>query len=108
MTENGDPYENAIAERVNGILKIDFHLNRVFSTFEEAERAVEVSIRNYNHLRPHLSCGYLTPAAAHASTQPLQQRWKPKVYPSRKIPTADKLGRGEPDSPTVTTSRQDY
>ncbi|WP_324680351.1 IS3 family transposase [Hymenobacter sp. GOD-10R] len=108
MTENGDPYENAIAERVNGILKIDFHLNRVFTTFEEAQRAVEASIRNYNHLRPHMSCGYLTPAAAHASTQPLQQRWRPKVYPSRKTPTADKLGHSEPDLSTVTTSRQDY
>nr|WP_262898965.1 IS3 family transposase [Hymenobacter piscis] len=45
MTENGDPYENAIAERVNGILKIDFRLNQVFHTFEEAQRAVEASIR---------------------------------------------------------------
>ncbi|WP_243650985.1 IS3 family transposase [Hymenobacter gummosus] len=84
MTEDDDPYENAIAERVNGILKIDFRLNRAFRTFEEAQRAVEASITNYNHLRPHMSCGYSTPAAAHASTQPLQQLWKPKVYPSRK------------------------
>jgi len=36
MTEDGDPYEKAIAERVNGLLKMDFRLNRVFSTFEEA------------------------------------------------------------------------
>ena len=53
MTQQGDPYENrtggpAIAERVNGILKTDFRLNRVFVTFEEAERAVHKSIYNYN------------------------------------------------------------
>ncbi|GAB4039354.1 integrase core domain-containing protein [Spirosoma gilvum] len=48
MTQQGDPYENAIAERVNGILKTDFRLNRVFVTFEEAEKAVEKSIYNYN------------------------------------------------------------
>ncbi|HEX8426130.1 IS3 family transposase [Hymenobacter sp.] len=102
MTENGDPYENAIAERVNGILKIDFRLNRVFNTFDEAQRTVEASIRNYNHLRPHMSCGYLTPAAAHTSTEPLQQLWKPKVYSSRR-----KGDSNEPPLPTVTTSLQD-
>ena len=73
MTQQGDPYENAVAERVNGILKMDFRLNRIFTTFDEAARAVEQSIYNYNHLRPHMSCGYLTPAAAHISTEPLQK-----------------------------------
>ena len=80
MTQRGDLYENAVAERVNGILKTDFRLNRVFTSFNEAARAVEQSMRNYNHLRPHMSSGYLTPAAAHASTEPLQKHWKPKVY----------------------------
>ena len=87
MTQHGDPYENAVAERVNGILKTDFRLSRVFATFEEAEHAVATSIQNYNHLRPHMSCGYLTPAAAHESTQPLQKLWKPKTYGSPKAPT---------------------
>ena len=41
MTQHGDPYENAVAERVNGILKTDFRLNRVFTSFNEAARAVE-------------------------------------------------------------------
>ena len=76
MTQHGDPYENAVAERVNGILKTDFRLNRVFATFDEAARVVEQCVRNYNHLRPHMSCGYLTPAAAHISTEPLQKHWK--------------------------------
>ena len=88
MTQQGDPYENAVAERVNGILKTDFRLNRVFTTFDEAARAVEQSIHNYNHLRPHMSCGYLTPAAAHSSTEPLQKHWKPKVYKTTQPPTS--------------------
>ncbi|WP_236943164.1 integrase core domain-containing protein [Hymenobacter sp. PAMC 26628] len=88
MTQHGDPYENAVAERINGILKTDFRLNRVFTTFDEAARAVEQSVRNYNHLRPHMSCSYLTPAAAHASTKPLQKHWKPKVYKIAQPPTS--------------------
>ena len=50
------PLRNAVAERVNSILKTDFRLNRVLTTFDEATRAVEQSVRNDNHLRPHMSC----------------------------------------------------
>ena len=73
MTQHGDPYENAVVERVNGILKTDFRRNCVFTIFDESARAVDHSVHNYNHLRPHMSCGYLTPAAAHASTEPLRK-----------------------------------
>ena len=92
MTQHGDPYENAVAERVNDILKADFRLNRVFITFDEVARAVEQSVRNYNHLRPHMSCGYLTPAAAHASTEPLQKHWKPKVCETAQTPLPIDIG----------------
>jgi len=107
MTENGDPYENAIAEQVNGILKIDFRLNQVFNTVEEAQWIVEASSRNDNHLRPPMRCGYLTPAAAHASTEPLQQLGKPKVYPTCKVATAED-DWNEPHLSTVKTFPQDY
>lgn len=80
MTQHGDPYENAMAERVNGILKTEFLLNQVFRSFDEASRAVDISVHNYNHLRPHMSCDYLTPAEAHTTDQPLKKHWKPKVY----------------------------
>ncbi|AMJ67463.1 hypothetical protein AXW84_20065 [Hymenobacter sp. PAMC 26628] len=88
MTQQGDPYENAVAERINGILKTGFRLNRVFTTFDEAARAVAQSVHNYNHLRPHMSCGYLTPAVAHTSTEPLRKPWKPKVYNTNQSPTS--------------------
>jgi len=80
MTENGDPYENAIAERVNGILKYEFNLNHVFADHTEAVEAVDRSINAYNILRPHMSCNYLTPMEAHQMTGDLKKHWKPKVW----------------------------
>lgn len=80
MTEKGDPYENAIAERVNGILKTDFNLSREFENREQALLVVNSSIHAYNHLRPHMSCDYLTPIEAHRTTGLLKKKWKPKKY----------------------------
>lgn len=78
MTEKGDPYENAIAERVNGILKSEFLLNRTFRNLEEASEVVNQSISIYNSQRPHGSCDYLTPDQAHLKKGLLVSRWKPK------------------------------
>ena len=75
MTENSDPLENAIAERVNGILK-DELLERRFDTFAEAERSVAIAISTYNNLRPHSSVDMLMPAIAHTHTGELKRRWK--------------------------------
>ncbi len=80
MTEKGDPYENAIAERVNGILKEEFYLNKTFLSFAEAEQAVHHAIEKYNQVRPHASCDYLTPAAAHEQSGILRKHWKNKKY----------------------------
>ncbi|MGV8092998.1 MAG: IS3 family transposase [Mangrovibacterium sp.] len=82
MTEKGDPYENAIAERVNGILKTDFDLGRVFKSSKEALTAITASIKAYNTLRPHMSCDYLTPEQAHQMYGPLNKMWKNKKYPN--------------------------
>ena len=65
MTENGDPYENAIAERVNGILKEEFGLSDKFEDLIQAKELTSQSIKIYNHLRPHLSCLMLTPNQMH-------------------------------------------
>ena len=92
MTQHGDPYENAMAERVNGILKTEFLLNQVFGSFDEASRAVAISVHNYNHLRPHMSCDYLTPAVAHITDQPLKKHWKPKVYKRERDIISDESG----------------
>jgi transposase InsO family protein len=64
----------------NGILKADFRLNRVFKSHAEALLAVNSAIDNYNKVRPHMSCGYLTPDQAHELDGPMQRHWKKKVY----------------------------
>jgi transposase InsO family protein len=83
MTEKGDPYENAIAERINGILKIEFLLEQTFLTLSEAELAVDLAIKNYNQLRPHLSCDWMTPVMAHEHNGLLKKHWKNKVFKHR-------------------------
>ena len=76
MTENGDPYENAIAERVNGILKGDFLLDKTFASFIAATEAIRNAVEKYNHIRPHDSCDKLTPVQAHDRNGFLPKRWK--------------------------------
>ena len=76
MTEKGDPYENAIAERVNEILKTEFELDKDFASYDVAKRAVEKAIDVYNNLRPHASCNYQTPSETHKQEGRLIKRWK--------------------------------
>lgn len=61
MTEENHCYENAIAERVNGILKDEFYLDQVFYSLSHAKDAVKNAIEIYNSKRLHLSLGYKTP-----------------------------------------------
>jgi len=65
MTQNGDPYENAIAERVNGILKEEFGLYDRFENIIQAKELARQSIEIYNKIRPHLSCSMFTPNQMH-------------------------------------------
>ena len=65
MTENGDPYENALAERVNGILKDEWLSLEQFHSFEQAKERIGQIVKIYNEIRPHLSCGMKTPAQKH-------------------------------------------
>lgn len=76
MSGRGNPYENAIAERVNGILKSEFYLDRHFKNIAQVLLVVEEVIRTYNTLRPHASCDYMTPEEAHRQKGILNKRWK--------------------------------
>jgi putative transposase len=67
MGEAGNPYDNAIAERVNGILKNEFYLNGTFKSFDDAKKSVREAINNYNTLRPNMSIGYMTPEIKYAA-----------------------------------------
>ena len=81
MSENGDPLENAIAERVNGILKDELLENRYYC-FSQAQNAVSKAVNIYNSHRLHSSIDYLTPLEAHQKTGPIKRRWK-NYYQSR-------------------------
>jgi transposase InsO family protein len=76
MTENGDPYENALAERMNGIIKTEFNLYNTQLGFEQTGKLIEKSINAYNSLRPHASCDYMTPDETHLQAGQLNKRWK--------------------------------
>lgn len=76
MTENGDPYENAIAERVNGILKTEWLYDMNLHNHTEAREAIEQIIRIYNTERLHSSIEMLTPDQAHSRTGKLERLWK--------------------------------
>lgn len=89
MTQNGSPYDNAVAERVNGILKDEFGLDEVFEGIMQAKKEVKESIVNYNQLRPHLSNHYLTPHEMHQQNQLKPKRWKKKT--TRTIRCSDGL-----------------
>ena len=65
MTQSGSPYDNAIAERVNGILKLEFGLYHVFKGYGQASAKVCEAIALYNNRRPHYSCDLKTPQQAH-------------------------------------------
>lgn len=67
MAAAGNCYENATAERVNGILKGEFNLDQTFSTVKQGRKAIRQAIHKYNNLRLHMSIGYLTPSTMHAS-----------------------------------------
>ena len=75
MTETYDPYQNAIAERVNGILKQEFILGIKVSDIGLMKRPIEQSIYIYNNKRPHWSCRMNTPANMHQ-----QEKVKIKTY----------------------------
>ena len=94
MTENGDPLENAIAERVNGILK-DELLQEVYNDLPAAQDGIAKAISVYNHLRPHSSISYKTPAEVHCSNEKVERKWK-NYYVKKelsKVEVADELYR---------------
>lgn len=83
MSEHSDPLENAIAERMNGILKEEL-LKNYFENFTQAQREVAIAISIYNHERPHSSVDMLTPAMAHLQSGELKKRWKNYYKPKPK------------------------
>lgn len=76
MTEKGDPLENAIAERVNGILKEEYLSHTLPRTLKEARKVLQNTIRKYNEERPHMSINNLTPSYVHDRNIKTKKLWK--------------------------------
>ena len=80
MIEKYDPYENAIAERVNGILKQEFDIDKYDANLNFRRSVVKDAIRIYNEIRPHLSNHMLSPNKMHQ-----QNGLKPIRYKKEKV-----------------------
>lgn len=78
MTENGDPLENAIAERINGIIKGEYLENYQVQNIKQAKKLLKAVVNLYNNERPHMSIGNLTPNKIHQSTNKIkiEKLWK--------------------------------
>lgn len=76
MTENGDPLENAIAERVNGIIKEEFLNHYKPKNQSEVMELLKQSVLTYNTQRPHMSCNLLTPEDVHQNNLSVERTWK--------------------------------
>jgi len=80
MTQNGDPLENAIAERVNGILKDEYLLQYQPEDISQAKKCLDQAVMLYNNDRPHLSIGYHTPEQIHQTGLKTKREWR-NYYP---------------------------
>ena len=84
MTESYDPYANAVAERVNGILKGEFIGYKKQWSLQTMGELVKNSIEIYNEQRPHFSCYYRTPKQMHQQNEVKIKTYK-NEYPSKHV-----------------------
>lgn len=82
MTENGDPLENAMAERINGIIKQEYLDLGQVNTTEQAVEELDRAVALYNSGRPHSSISMFTPDQVHYGSMPVTRTWK-NYYPKR-------------------------
>lgn len=79
-TQNSDPYENAIAERINRTLKYEYGLREILPDFKTAEKIVKQAVEIYNNQRLHFSLGLQTPSKVH-----IKENVKYKSYKRKKM-----------------------
>lgn len=76
MTEKGDPLENPIAERVNGIIKEEYLHHETVIDFIQASESLSRAVMAYNNERPHASISYLQPSVVHQNNLRTSRQWK--------------------------------
>ena len=85
MTEDYKPTDNAVAERVNGIIKTEnVYPGKTYHSIEHAREVIGRFIHFYNYRRPHMSIGYKIPAVVHLETGPQKKMWKDPIYTKKK------------------------
>jgi transposase InsO family protein len=84
MTENGDPLENPIAERINGIIKDEYLKRPNYTAIKQIEERLRLAVTSYNYERPHMSCSMFPPQKVHQENLPVTKTWK-SYYGSNKI-----------------------
>lgn len=89
MTKNGDPLENAIAERLNGIIKGEYLFDYEINSLSKAKEVLTFVVKLYNEDRPHLSVGNATPSQAHNNNTELEIKrlWRNYYYTQQKTET---------------------
>ena len=85
MTESGDPLENAVAERINGIMKEEYLNTQQIKTVKNGINYLHKAIKLYNSERPHMSISNFTPDSVHHAIDPVpvKRTWK-NYYPKKK------------------------
>ena len=78
MTQNSDPYENAVAERINGILKQEFYIDKYNKDLPIMKQIIKETVNIYNEKRPHLSNHMLTPNKMHQQCKVVMKTYKTK------------------------------
>ena len=78
MTQNSDPYENAVAERINGILKQEFYIDKYNKDLHVMKQIIKETVAIYNGKRPHLSNNMLTPNQMHQQNKIIMKTYKTK------------------------------
>ena len=101
MTQSGDPRENAIAERANGIIKQECIYGNTFDTMEQVQTALETYIDFYNTRRPHASVNFLTPVQAERMEGELKRRWRNKIWKKGKCENLPPPVAGQPEAANV-------
>lgn len=79
MTQDGSPYDNAVAERINGILKQEYSLDEMIENEKTLHLMVDQAINSYNNYRPHWSCHLLTPQQMHQQCDMSMRSWSKKT-----------------------------
>ena len=101
MTEDYKPTDNAIAERINGIIKVEsIYRQKRLPSYEYARNFIPRYLHFYNYRRPHMSIGYKIPAVVHLEQGEQKKMWKKKKYTKKEIDN----GNNSVSLPSRTTS----